>query len=430
MAEHIKLGPGGIRDRVHHPAPELIRSTNAQPLDCSIGGEYEPNLARKSARRSRSPGCRPHRGYIYFKGQPASGEATQRIAIQMVEQDVSWLSASRYTEREVAFTLGGQGIGVYAMEDTADARVQLDRDPGYDIGRLDNRTDNTRAVSLFRNSNGGEINNAPLEGAHKEAGRSGSPTAVDVAKDVQYGPTTLTLIDQSFPLFYYVWGVPVLAGIELGADFTLLAEIETRSKFSLSPQRKPIFEMKTTPSLDLGLNFYLDLDVLFDLVDGGVDLDAVFALDMPITVNAANPGGQISECFTASLIFSWHFEVFCLPLDFICDALNDIEGSEILLSDRTGSGCSNAALMSPVAGGAIERPSSRIVPMHTAVAYASSGAGFLAFTRDDSNGGAPPVLVVRPVNGGAFGRQDHDVILSTAPAFAVSTWSFLTARVR
>jgi len=405
-------------DKNRNGTPEFISnfSTNAQPLDCSIGGlntsqtwraNLPADLDLQAAGRIE--------GYIYFKGQPASGEATQRIAIQMVEQDVSWLSASRYTEREVAFTLGGQGIGVYAMEDTADARVQLDRDPGYDIGRLDNRTDNTRAVSLFRNSNGGEINNAPLEGAHKEAGRSGSPTAVDVAKDVQYGPTTLTLIDQSFPLFYYVWGVPVLAGIELGADFTLLAEIETRSKFSLSPQRKPIFEMKTTPSLDLGLNFYLDLDVLFDLVDGGVDLDAVFALDMPITVNAANPGGQISECFTASLIFSWHFEVFCLPLDFICDALNDIEGSEILLSDRTGSGCSNAALMSPVAGGAIERPSSRIVPMHTAVAYASSGAGFLAFTRDDSNGGAPPVLVVRPVNGGAFGRQDHDVILSTAP---------------
>ncbi len=391
-------------------------TTSASPVDCSIGG-----LDTSQTWRANLPANFDHQaagrieGYLYFKGGPASGEATQRIAIQMVEQDVSWLSASRYTEREVAFTLGGQGIGVYAMEDTADARVQLDRDPGYDIGRLDNRTDNTRAIGIYRNSGGGEINHAPLAGAHKEAGRSGSPTAVDVAKDVQYGPTTFTLIDQSYPLFYYVWGVPVLAGVEVGANFSLLAEIETRSKFSLSPERKPIFEMKTTPSLDLGLNFYLDLDVLFDLVDGGVDLNAIFALDMPITVDAAHPGGQISECFTASLLFAWHFEVFCLPLDFICDALNDIKGSKVLLSDQTGSGCGNAAPMSPIPAGTPSRPSSRIVPMHTAVAYSSTGAGFLAFTRDNSNGGAPPVLVVRPVNGGSFGRPNQDVILSRAP---------------
>jgi hypothetical protein len=136
---------------------------------------------------------------------------------------------------------------------------------------------------------------------------------------------------------------------------------------------------------------------------------------MPITVNAQHPNGLVSECFTASLIFSWHFEVFCLPLDFVCDALNDIEGSETLLSDQSGSGCSNQPPMSPILAGGPARLSSRIVPLHTTVAYSPTGAGFLAFTRDNSSGGAPPVLVVRPVNGGDFGRADDDVILSSAP---------------
>jgi hypothetical protein len=405
-------------DANRNGTPEFISnfSANVSPVDCSIDGldssiTWRANLPANLDQQADGRIT----GYLYFKGQPSSGEARQYIAIDMIEQNVSWLSAARYSEREVAFTLGGQGIGVYAMEDTADAQVQLATDPGYDIGRLKNSTDNTRPVGLFRNSNGGEINHAPLEGAHKEAGRGGSPTFVDTAKGVQFGPVTTTLIDQSFPLFYYVWGVPVLAGIEFGANFSLLAEIETRSKYTLTSQRKPVFEMKTTPSIDLGLNFYLDLDVLFDLVDGGVDLDAIFGLEMPITVDSGHPNGVISECFTADLIFSWHFEVFCLPLDFICDALNDIEGSKVLLSGNTGSGCAAAAPMSPLAGGPSTRPSARIVPMHTAVAYASTGAGFLAFTRDNSNGQAPPVLVVRPVNGGAFGRTDEEIILSTAP---------------
>ncbi|MGA9335754.1 MAG: hypothetical protein WBV39_15845, partial [Rudaea sp.] len=397
--------------------PEFISDFMDTPdvVDCSIDGltvsktwraNLPPNIGQLAAGRVD--------GYLYFKGSPAAGEARRYIAIDMVTPDFAWLTAPPYSEREIEYSAGGQRVGVFAIDDTANAQVDLGHDPPaeYQIGRLDNRTDNTRMISMYRNNDGSDVNNAPLEGAHKEAGHNGSPTMVDVAQGVQYGPHVTTLIDQSFPLFYYVWGVPVLAGIEVGADFSLLAQIETSSRFSLMSNKQPVFEMTTAPSLDLGLNFYLDLDVLFDLVDGGVDLAALFDLKMPIKIEPEHPDPIISTCFTSSLTLYWHFEVFCLPFDFICDEFNDIKGQKELLNGQNGTGCAG---QSPIVAGDATRSSSRIASLHLATAYSPSGAGFAAFTRDDSSGGAPPVLVVRPIDGGDFGRANADVILSSAP---------------
>ena len=392
-------------------------SSAGAALDCTIDGldksltwraQLPPTL--KNAPQGRVL------GYVKFVGQNNSGQALKRIGVDMVKRDLSWMTASRYSQQRLYYRFGGQQLAGEALEDTADAAIQLPSNPGYEIGRLRNETNNQRLVSFGVNMAGNEFTSAPLDGTHKEAGRDGDPTSFEPALGITYGPDTTTLIDESFPLFYYVWGVPLLAGVEVGADFSLLADITTKTRFELTPQLEPrLALLETTPGLDLGLNFYLDLDVLFDLVDGGVDLDAIFALDMPIRVvnGQAQP---IDPQFEASLQFSWHFEVFCLPLDFICDAINDIEGCQRLLPDDDLP-CLPTSQQRPqvVSGGqpARVRPIARA--LQTAIAYSRTGAGLMAFTRDESNGTAPPVLVVRPADGGDFGRDPDDVILSTAP---------------
>jgi hypothetical protein len=335
------IQPGNARfflDMDRNGSPEFVGNFNSSgnALDCTIDGLDKSQTWRAqlpSALKNAAPGR--IKGFVQFIGAPNTGQATKRIAVDMVRRDLAWLTDPKYSQQELYYRYGGQQLAIEAVEDTTDATVQLPSDPGYDIGRLRNKTENQRLVSVVYDMSGDVRSEAPLDGEHEEAGRDGSPTMVEAAVGVQYGPETTTLIDQSFPLFYYVWGVPLLAGIEVGADFSLLAEITIASRFDLSPQKEPRLTMTTTPELDLGLNFYLDLDVLFDLVDGGVDLDAIFALEMPIRVVNGEPQPPTTD-FDASLLFSWHFEVFCLPLDLICDAINDIEGCERLLPSNGG----------------------------------------------------------------------------------------------
>ena len=416
------ITPGNAKlylDANRNGTPELVGtfSTSNIPLNCSIDGLDKSQTWRANlpAGLKLQAGGRIG-GYVEFIGTPNSGQAKQRIAIDLIERNVSWLAANKYSQRKVYYGAGGQRFRIEAVEDTTDADIQLQSDPGYDIGRLRNETENQRLINVTIDGAGNQVVEAPLDGAHEEAGRPGAPTLVEPALGVTYGPEVTTLIDQSFPLFYYVWGVPLLAGIEVGADFTILAEIGIQTRFDLSPAKEPLLTMTTTPSLDLGLNFYLDLDVLFDLVDGGVDLDAIFELDMPIrVVNGVATPDPPEPDFTASLLFSWHFEVFCLPLDVICDAINDIEGCERLLPPDDNRPCFANAPAAPRAPDGGGRPRSIERPLQTALAYSPTGAGFLAFTRDDSSGASPPVLVLRPVDGGDFGRVVDETIVSTAP---------------
>lgn len=394
-------------------------SSSGNALNCTIDGldkslTWRANLpaSLKSSNQGRI------NGKVKFIGANGSGQAIKLVGVDMIKRDLSWMTASRFSQQKIYLRKGGQQLGAEALEDTKDAAIQLPSNPGYEIGRLRNETNNQRLVSFGIDMAGNEYVSSPITGTHKEAGRDGDDTAFEPALGITYGPDTTTLIDESFPLFYYVWGVPLLAGVEVGADFSLLADITTKSRVELTAAKEPrLALLETTPGLDLGLNFYLDLDVLFDLVDGGVDLDAIFQLDMPVRV-VNGQAQDIQPEFQASLQFSWHFEVFCLPLDFICDAINDIEGCQRLLPDDDLP-CLPTGQQRPQLVSGAKGTTGRVRPitrsMQTAIAYSQSGAGMMAFTRDNSNGTAPPVLVMRPIDGGEFGRSADDAILSTAP---------------
>lgn len=413
-------------DLDHNGSYEYQRNfqSNGAALDCSIEG-----LDTSLTWRAQLPNVRQEeagliKGYAEFIGDDEAGSVKQKITINMVQRDLSWLNNSRIDGQSVVYGAGGQNMRITAEENNGDADIQLDQNPGYRIGTLRNRTQNLRMLDLFIAADGTQTTFAPVDSSHRSAGRPGTPTAFEAPIGQQISEH-YTLIDNSFPLFYYVWGVPLLAGIEVGANFNILAEIDIAGKTTIANNGQPKLNMTTTPSLDMGLNFYVDIDVLFDLVDGGVDLDAVFSLDMPVIVDpAANPVVRVEECFSAALIFSWHFEVFCLPLDLICDALNDISGSEVLVADTVGNGCNSSPVPNQgllagkyqglqALGG--PRPSARIQPRQSVTAYSPAGSGLMAFTRVDPTLQTLPKLVVRPIDGGDFGRAQDEVVLSTAP---------------
>ena len=108
-------------------------------------------------------------GYVEFIGTPNSGQAKQRIAIDVIERNVSWLAANKYSQRKVYYGAGGQRFSVEAVEDTTDAQIQLQSDPGYDIGRLRNETENQRLINVTIDGAGNQVVEAPLARSREAA---------------------------------------------------------------------------------------------------------------------------------------------------------------------------------------------------------------------------------------------------------------------
>jgi len=392
-------------------------STSALDLNCTIDG-LDKSLTWRATLPAGVKTSAPGRikGYVEFIGQPNTGQAIKRIGIDIVDTDLSWLNDPKFREQELYYRKGGQQLGWEAVENLPDTAVQLPSNPGYEIGRLRNETNNERLIGSGIDMAGNRQSYTFIDGTHKAAGRDGDPTQIDPAEGVTYGPETTTLIDQSIPLFYYTWGVPVLAGVEIGADFSLLAEISMLSRYDTQANGNPRLTLVTEPSIDMGLNFYIDLDILFDLVDGEVDLGATFGVDMPVrVVNGVNQ--PVQPDFDAALVLSWYFDVMCLPvwIDPICNAIPTFDDCERLLPTNDNRPCPDVfdrPTTLAAGGGQTVRG---VQPLQSALAYSRSGAGLMAYAKADPTLQSPPKLVVRPIDGGDFGRLPDETTLSTAP---------------
>jgi hypothetical protein len=345
------------------------------------------------------------------------------------------------TSYQYRFYLGGAQLELVANEASGSEAVQLARDPGYEIGRLRNENAHQRDLMLTYSAidpktplesvipldTTGEMGNLPAE-----------PKVNAPPLGIGFDPAPQVLVDESFPLFYYTWGIPILAGVEVGANFSLYSDITFAGKAELNPSTgAPALTLTTTPRVDFGLQFYIDVDILLDLVDAGVSVGPNFSLRMPIRVvdGVAQPP---DTCFAADLLFSYWIEFNCLPLDFICEAASAIFNSEdtvSLLADRVPSGCAPPLPLIANGRGIPANAPQKVLPNHATVAYSPDGDGFLAFVRRPGTPAAPSQLVVRPIDGGLFDRGEDDVVLSTgigiravelawyAPNRALAVWA-------
>lgn len=344
-------------------------------------------------------------GFIEFCS-PEGGCDTQDIAINFRERDLMWVANNRYANQRITLRNAGQNVRVDAEERELDSSKQLPVNPGYEIGRLYSETDHTEITALeYAGQTDPVLASRKLLGENQAVGQSAGGTLSEPSVGSS-STEVIPILDESFPLFYYVWGVPLLAGVEFGANFAAKAQVEIYHKVVADVARGLLTTLRTTPKVDMGLDFYIDIDVLFDLVDGGVDLFAGMSLEMPVVVQngvVQTPTPELNPL----LIFSWNFEFFCLPLDLICDALNDISGSEQLLP----TGNQNRALARPL-----------LFPnrTHQAVAYSPSGGDGMLLRTANSK------LFAQEIDGADFGREQ--TVLSNAPGIRSLAIAYLTDR--
>lgn len=223
------------------------------------------------------------------------------------------------------------------------------------------------------------------------------------------------LLNQSFPVFYYAWGLPEVLAIELSVELGLRAtyrffgELDMRGsgqKLTLTSENN--FYINITPQAEI--------DVLFGLLfDAGVSLPMIFQSQMPLVMQ----NGTIVEnepCFTFSMLFSAYFD----PCN-LCPWDTEIDFSETLLSGSDGGGCARRAQMSPLlpaskstqlaAAGkdltkALPTPAElRALVRHPAIAFDKTGNGHL-FALDAGKG-----LAATKLSGG---EPASSAVLSTA----------------
>ncbi len=395
-------------------------SVAAANLDCSAAGlganqTYTVNFSSFPVNWKQQTSGQMN-GEIEFKA-PTGLPDKIKIAINFRERDLQYLAGATYSEQRISLSGAGQKLDIYAEAKGYDNSVQLptEPDPSYRIGRLRNETDHTEITNLIFNGQDEPVyTKRLLFGDNQALGRASSGTLSEPEIGGTASTETVEILDESFPLFYYVWGIPLLAGVEVGANFAAAAEIEFVHRIKLQAQ-KLITELTTTPKVDMGLDFYVDLDILFDLVDGGVDLYAGVSIDMPVRVVngiAQPPQANIDPV----LIFSWYFEFFCLPLDVICEAISDvasINGSEQLLPTSSNNRSTKGT-----------RPLLFPRRFHKAVAYSPSGGDGMLIRTIGSAGGAK--LFAQEIDGADFGREQ--TLLSAAPGIRSLALSYIDSR--
>ena len=353
-------------------------------------------------------------GEIEFRS-PSGGTDIVKIAIQFLQRDLQYLAAATYSEQRISLSGAGQKLDIYAEAKGYDNDVQLPSDPGYRIGFLPNKTDHTEITRIeFGGQTEPLYKMRSLFGVNQALGQVSDSTLSEPEIGAVSEPRVLEILDESFPLFYYVWGVPLLAGVEVGANFAAAAKITFEHEVKLQAQ-KLITKLTTTPEVDMGLDFYVDLDILFDLVDGGVDLYAGVAIDMPVRVVngvAQPPQATIDPV----LVFSWYFEFFCLPLDVICEAITDvasINGSEQLLPTNSNNRSAKST-----------RPLLFQRRFHQAVAYSPSGGDGMLLRTVGSTGVVK--LFAQEIDGADFERER--TVLSSAPGIRSLAVSYIDSR--
>jgi hypothetical protein len=114
----------------------------------------------------------------------------------------------------------------------------------------------------------------------------------------------VTLFDQTFPLFRWVWGIPELAGAELFADLRLLSQYYFYGTLTKNGSSERV-DLKQNVFFLVMLVAGLDIDVLFGLLfDAGATINAAGIAEMATVIrnNQLDPV-KSGPCFTFRMDF-------------------------------------------------------------------------------------------------------------------------------
>ena len=291
--------------------------------------------------------------------------------------------------------------------------------PGYGVGARDNNKVTSRGLYQIVTPTGVGAAQSSLVNAAEQFSRvPEEDLAIDLDRNslqtISFGDDVhRTLIDESFPVFYWAWGVPEIFAIQLSVDIGLRATYLMQGQLGangLKLRSENDFAILLTPTADI--------DVLFGLLfDAGASLPMTFLSTMPVVVeNGDLLEAESQPCFTFNMSFSAFFDPCNLcPWDTAYEFEetlledSDCPGNQLLgLGKNMSPGQQLFAAAGPDFAKAKASPEAlRATQRHPAIAFDRFGNGHL-FALD-----ATKRLVATKLSGGIPGTTS--MVLSSAP---------------
>jgi hypothetical protein len=223
--------------------------------------------------------------------------------------------------------------------------------PGYGVGRLDNKSENSSVFNFVRTPDNMATQNTATTSTNKVAavpsgpkGPSGYSAFFGFTNNNNNTPSTTTLFDTGLiPLFRYVWGLPPIAQATLGADFWTAATLKFYGELRTQGMNATI-----DPDVAGGVNIFFDLEALLGLVSASISAESEIGITMRSVVNGgglAHLGQtqQSGQCFRFDLTAVW--EACAVG---ICDG-----GREPLICEREPNNCVPCQSAAPKASDAL-----------------------------------------------------------------------------
>lgn len=259
-----------------------------------------------------------------YQGQPLSGKRRFGIGLDDLP---SWFNGNEPGLKNREVRLGPDGrTSFFAVESLTGGsphaiNFNQSRLADYNLdAEQRNSTSNTRDIRVYQQNR----NEAPssrqsdLRSTNEVANNGADDTVVRAGTGGAIPTREIIFIDTGeVPLFRYTWGIPPIADATVGADFWLQAGMNYGGSFGAeaSATSPPQVTFFTEPFMDLGIDIFFDLEILFGIVSAEVTASPLFSLAMKSSYTTGGyspPSPGVDECAVFRLDLTWEVcAVFC-----------------------------------------------------------------------------------------------------------------------
>ena len=321
-------------------------------------------------------------------GQVGNGGPTFAKIFQFeVVEGPKWLNDETLGSRRIEWS--PEEVTLSAMEPPAMTSISETPDPNYDVGTLDNDTQNDAwRYETLTPGNFSEIVRIPqsanlaLSAETEEVPQSPLNINGDTAKDGNvlndFEVKKQEILDSGkIPLFRYGWDLWPIAEATVGADFWFKVFFESFGEIVKQADRL-ITRMVASPSVTAALDIFIDASILFDIVD--IDVDAIPQITVALV--ACQNGGTATSSELFNFILKARYEISV----GICPLCLSSSGVRNLINESTTSGNSQCRIEpEPNIPDAAKGETTRTTPQGRS-ALATNGRGRSARVWTDASG--------------------------------------------
>lgn len=341
----------GARIEFQHDV-SLFGSLNEDKLTLTINGQVYKfvNAGQKYEGNSECPAI-VYRAVIPNMHRWAPGNYSGMIELHDISDNVTkhyvqinvkpaptWITQPQYKLHKISFFGNGFAIRGYQFP-AGDPNSTSNLDTYVNkIGQLNNRASYSDEVSQYLyadKTSAVKYSGQPATTVmNEDAGPKDYSGTVAGGTEITIPNQTVTVLDTGkIPLYRHVIGIPPIAGATLGADMWFDATLTTGGSIKFSSSGSTTTTLLVYPDATVGVDAFLDGEVLFGLASASAHAKPDIGLGMPAYFTNGNLD-DTDKCFHYKLVLTWSAKAG------VCPFCVKGSGSDTVFNDRNPSSCS------------------------------------------------------------------------------------------